>query len=240
MSFSTAAIILSAVGTGVSFIGGLQQASATKAIAAQNAIIQQQNARQEAAALTAQAEITRLQTNQNFQNELLETTQASRNADALHDRARVQEAIDAANLRRVREEGERLQAGQRAKFAAANIVDSTGSPLSILAETAGLIQKDLNERTYHNNLQAAGLYTEAATERLGGSLALAGATIDKNAGLASAGLHDASATATLLTGNRKAEITRLSGRAEATGLRYGALGNLLSGGAKTASYLSDL
>ncbi len=225
------AIGLSAVGAGVSFIGGMQQAKAAEAISAQNASIQQQNAAMQAQSLRAQAELQRIQATANARLRGTEAAAQFGNAEAMKQRAAVQEQINAANLRKQREEGQRLTATQRARFAAAGVVESTGSPLSLLAETAGIIQRDLGERQYQNELALSGLYQEAALERLGGEYALAGATLDKSSALSQARLTDASATATLLTGQRQAEITRLAGASQASGLRTGAFGNLLSAGA---------
>lgn len=226
----TLAIGLSAVGAGVSFIGGMQQAKAAEAISAQNAAIQQQNANMQAQSLRAQAELQRIQALANSRLRQAEAGSQYANADAMRQRAAVQEQINAENLRKQREQGQRLMATQRARFASAGVVESTGSPLSLLAETAGIIQRDLGERQYQNELQLSGLYQEAALERLGGEYALAGATLDKSSALSAARLTDASATATLLTGQRQAEITRLSGQSQASGLRIGAFGNLLSAG----------
>jgi hypothetical protein len=228
------AMVASAVGTGVSFIGAMQQARASEAIAGANAQIQNQNAQMQSATLRAQAEIQRQQAAANLKLRQGEAGARFGNADALRQRALAQDAINAANLRKKREAGARLTATQRAKYAAAGIVDSTGSPLSLLAETEGIIQRDLKEEQYHNELVLSGLFHEAAMERLGGEYALAGATFDYDASKSEARLRDASATATLISGRNEAEMTRLGGRAQASGYRFGGMGNLLSGASNAA------
>lgn len=230
MSFAPAiAMIASAVGTGVSFIGAMQQAKASEGIANANAAIQQQNAAMQAATLRAQAEIERNQASANLKARQAEAGARFGNAAAMRDRAKAQEEINARNLRLRREAGQRLSATQRARFAAAGISDSTGSPLSLLAETEGIIQRDLKEQQYHNELALSGLYQEAAMERLGGEYALAGATLDYDVSKTQARLRDASATASLLAGNREAAVTRLAGASQASGYRFGAAGSLLGG-----------
>jgi hypothetical protein len=224
-------MILSIAGTALSAIGGLQQASAASAVAEENARIQAANARLAAEGESTRASLLRSQTRANYRMRATEAGQMKLNADVKSSRAAVQSAINAENQRRRREAGQRLTGTQRARFAAANIVESTGSPLSVLAETAGLVQRDMNEQQYFNDLAVDGLYQEAALERLGGEYALAGATMDRATGLTEAKLTEAGAQATLLTGLRKASITRMSGRAESQGLQMGAFGNLLSGGA---------
>ncbi len=235
MSFAVAALVASAVGTGVSFIGQMQQAKASSAIANQNAAMQQQNAQMQADALRTQSAIQRTTAEGNMRLRQMEAAARGANATAIKERAVAQEEIDARNIRKKRDEGARMMATQRARYAAAGVVDSTGSPLSLIAETAGLIQRDIGEQAYANDLARNGLLHEAELERLGGEYALAGATLDYGSELSEAHLRDASASATLLTGQRQAELTRLGGRAQASGYRYGAFGNLLSGAGNAAS-----
>lgn len=221
-------MILSAAGALTSFAGGLQQAVAGKAIAEENARIQEANARLEAEGIRTKAEILRSQTRFNFRARSNEAGQMKANADVKSSRAAVQETINATNTARQREAGRALMAKQKAGFAAANVVESTGSPLSILARTAGLIERDVKEQQYFGDLKSAALYEDAALERLGGEYALAGATLDKSTGLATAKLEDATAGATLLTGQRRAALTRMAGKQQSTGMMLGSFGNLLS------------
>lgn len=229
------ALIASAVGSGVSFIGQMQQARAQQAIAAQNASLQMENARIESSTLRAQSEIQKITAAQN--KRLAEAEGAARlnNAATLRERASIQDELNAINIRKKREEYGRVQATQKARYAAAGIVESTGSPLSMIAETAGLIQRDIGETVYANELQQQGLYREAALQRLGGEYALAGATLDYGSEMSEARLRESSASATLLTGQRQAQITGMAGRAQASGIRAGAFGNLLSSGAGLAA-----
>ncbi len=227
-----AALILTAVGTAVSTIGSFQQARAAQGIANQNARLQEQNAQYEAAALRAQAEIQKNQASQNLQMRQMEARARFENADALKSRALAQDEVNAQNIRKKRDSYGRLQATQKARYAAAGIVESTGSPLSLIAETAGIIERDIGEQTYANELSQQGLLQDAALARLGGEFALAGATLDYGSELSSSKLKQSAAAATLLTGGRTAQITRLAGGAQASGYRYGAAANLLTGASR--------
>jgi hypothetical protein len=107
---------------------------------------------------------------------------------------------------------ERAQASTRAAIAASGAVESSGTPLDILAETAGTIQRDQEEQHYENELTRSSLLREAQMERLGGSLALAGATLDRSSEVAAAGLRGASARGAYLANMREAQLTRFGGK----------------------------
>lgn len=207
----------------------MQQARASEAIANQNAALQRQNAAQQSEAMRAQAHLQELQTRQNFALRSADATAKQQQANTMRQQASAQEAVNARNLTLRRQEGERLMAAQRARMAAAGVVESTGSPLSMLAETAGLIQRDIGEQQYRNELATQGLLQQASMERLGGEYALAGATFDRGAGMAEANLRNAAASASLFSGNREADITRMAGQAQASGYRYGALASGIGG-----------
>lgn len=234
------AIALSAIGTGISFIGGMQQARAAQAIAEQNANIARMNARNEAEALRAQATIQANESRQNFLSRQAEATQMFANARAKQDQARAQEAINAENIRRRGEEGRKLMAAQQARFSAAGIVESTGSPLALAAMTAGAIERDKADSIYANELALTGLYHEAGMERLGGQYALAGATMQRNTSRAESSLRMATAAARQASGDREAEIIRLAGQAQSAGARYSAFGNLFGGLGGLGSQYSKL
>jgi len=238
-TYAAISLAVGAIGAGVSAVGSAQQAKASEAISAQNAAMQRQNSQIQAASLQAQAEIQRRQAADNLKLRQGEAAARFGNADAMKQRAAAQDEINARNLRLKREAGERAMATQRGRYAAAGIVESTGSPLSLIAETAGIIERDLKETQYGNELAQSGLYHEAAMERLGGEYALAGATLDRNSAFSEARLTDAAGSATLLTGQRQAEITRLSGAAQAQGYRNQGWGNLLSYGASTTQQVAN-
>ena len=66
-------------------------------------------------------------------------------------------------------------------------------------------------------------------ERLGGKLALAGATLNRDSAVTEAALRGAAAKGELVSGLRTAEISRMTGSAAKTAGYYGAGATLLSG-----------
>ena len=122
-----------------------------------------------------------------------------------------------------------LQGEQRAAIAASGVSESSGTPLDILAETAARIQQDQEEQHFAGEIQRRTLFSEAAMERLGGKLALAGATLDRDSGVAEAGLREAAGKAEYLAGLRTAQITRLTGKAAQSSANWQAAGTLFSG-----------
>jgi hypothetical protein len=164
------------------------------------------------------------------------------NAKSLENQATANDRALRENLRRRREDYGRAQGEQRAQIAAAGVVEASGTPLDILAETAATIQRDQEEGFYAGELQRRSIFREADLERLGGKFALAGASLDRQSGLATSGLQSAAGRMDYLAGRRQAEITRLTGSAarRAGYLEGGA--SLISGvgDASAAAYKYDL
>jgi hypothetical protein len=231
---ATVGLILTAVGTGVSVYGSYQQSQAASAVASANAKIQEKNTAMQVSSLQAQATIARQTATANFELQKNQAAARVSNAASLENRARIQESIDRVNIDKQRDAYQRLAATNRTRVATSGVVESTGTPLSIAAEFAGKVQRQLEDASYGQRLNQQGIYREAAMERLGGKLALAGASLDSYSALAQANLTDASATMTAYTGQRQADITRLAGASQAQGLQFQALGNLFSGGAQVA------
>lgn len=240
MGLEVIALAATVIGAGVSAYGQYQSGKTQSAIADFNAQTQNNNARMQAQAMEAQAAIQQAQAQANFRLRSTEAAARTQNAVAIEAQATNQDAINRQNLEKRREQFAQLQGTQRANIAASGVAEATGTPLDILAETAAKIQQDQEEQFYTQELQRRTLFSEAAQERLGGKLALAGATLDRNSAVAAAGLTDASAKATTLAGLRQAQITSLTGKAAATAGAYQAGATLFSGlssaGAGAANY----
>lgn len=232
----------SAVGTGVSVASGLSQARRANSLAQYNAIAQTQNARsqQQAALLQAammrqQSSYTAAQARMNYALAESEAQARFNNAQTLRNQAEAQTSADRENIKRTQIEQARFTAHQRANIAGAGVVEA-GSPLEVLAESAGDMQAALNEQQYQSELQRRQTYGRAALETFGGQLAKSHAGIDLWSGLAESNLQKQSAQLQEQTGAslyrqglRQAEITRMGGAADAAGARYGAYGALFSG-----------
>lgn len=242
MGIETALIIgagVALVGAGVGAYGQYQQGKSQNAIAQFNAQQQEQQAKAQAMSLQTQAAQQQRDAEANFKLRSLESNARLANAKNIEDTALMQSAVDRRNLRERREEFGRMAATQRAAIAASGVSESTGTPLDLLAETAGKIQQDQEEQHYLGEVQRRTLFSEAAMERLGGKLALAGATLNRDSSLAQAALTNAASKGEYLAGIRGAEITRLTGKAAAKSAGYTAGATLLSGAGSAAnSYAS--
>jgi hypothetical protein len=232
------ALAVTAIGAGISAYGQYQAGQTQDAIAQFNARQQQLNAQMQMQALQAQATMQRSQAQANFNLANAEAQARINNAKSLEQQALVQDEVNRSNLQERREEFERMQGTQRAAIAASGVVESAGTPLDLLAETAAKIQQDMEEQHYANEVKRETLFREAYMERLGGQFARVGATLDRDSSLATALLTDASGRAAFLAGTREAEITRLTGAAAAQAGAYQAAGTLFSGiGSAAGNYV---
>ncbi len=221
--------VVGVVGAGISAYGQYQSGKQQQAIANFNAQQQEKQAEIQALTMQTQAALQKQQAEANFRLRTAEASARVNNARGIELQALGQDRINRQNLIKRREEFERLQGSQRAAIAASGLAESSGTPLDLLAETAARIQQDQEEQHYAGELTRRTLFSEAATERLGGKLALAGATLDRNSSVAEAALRSAAGKAEYLAGMRAAEITRLTGSAAAKAATYQAGATLLSG-----------
>lgn len=230
-------IAVAAIGAGVSAYSQQQAGKTQQAIANYNAAQQEREAQTQLLSMQTQAALQREQAAKEFALRQAESNARVNNAISLENQALSQDAINRANLRKRRQEFERMQSEQRVAIAASGIAESSGTPLDILAETAARIQQDQEEQHYAGEMQRRTLLAEAAQERLGGKLALAGATLDRDSTIAAAGLREAAGKAESLAGIRTAQITRLTGSAARSAANYQAGATLLSGvGSAASSY----
>lgn len=224
-----AAAVIAVAGAGVSAYGQYQAGQTQKALSSFNAAQQEQQARTAMATMQTQAAQQRKAAEDNFRLRSAEAQARMDNAKAIEQQALSQDAINRQNLTKRREDFGRMQGEQRASIAASGVSESSGTPLDLLAETAAKIQLDQEEQHYAGEAQRRTLFSEAAQERLGGKLALAGATLNRDSTVAEAGLRDSAAKAEYLAGMRSSEITRLTGSAAAKNATYSAGATLLSG-----------
>jgi hypothetical protein len=233
MAYVTAALIIgaavAAIGAGVSAYGQYEAGQTQNAISQFNAAQQEKQARTQAMTMQVQAALKQREAETNFKLRTAESQARLNNAKNIEMQAAAQTRVNDINLQKRRLDFARAQSTQRAMIADSGVVESSGTPLDLIAETAGKIQADQEEQHYEGELQRRTLFSEAAQERLGGKLALAGATLDRDSSLAAAALQGISARGEALAGIRQAEITRLTGGAAAQAGMYQAGGTLLSG-----------
>lgn len=235
MAYLTAiALAAAAIGTGISVYGQQQQAKTQNAIASFNAAQQEREARNQLLSLQTQAALQKQTAEANFKLRSAEAAAANRNAGAIERQALAQDAVGRVNMRKRAEEFARMQGEQRASIAASGVTESSGTPLDILAETAAAIQMDQEEQHYTGEVQRRTLFSEAANQRLGGKLALAGATLDRDSAVSGAALQAVSARNEYLGARRGAQITRLTGRAAKQAANYESAATLFSSAASIA------
>lgn len=245
MGYTTAAIavaglVASAVGTGISYYGQQQQAQNAQSVANYNAQIAAQNSavnRQIAAqqAVLAQQQIARNQqlTQAQADAQRRNATVLQNNATALEQQGRAAEAQGREQARRMREDNIKKLATQRARYAKSGVT-SEGSPLAVMAESAGLLelgvqdlhfQSDLEGRAY--DTRAAGERYQADNERFGADFTLAA---DTSAFDASVARYEAAATeAGLRIQSQRDKFDYMAGSATAAGYKAASFGTLVSG-----------
>jgi hypothetical protein len=171
-------LALSAVGAGVSAYSSYQQGKTSNMIAQFNAAQQEKQARLQLAAMGAQASIQKQQAEANFAMQSAQAQAAMNNAKSLENSAVGEDNIFRQAQRDRQQELAAASAKQRAQIAASGAIEASGTPLDLLAETAGLIQRDAEAQKYQQDINLARIYREADMQKLGGQLALAGATLD--------------------------------------------------------------
>ena len=223
------AAIVSAVGAGVAAYGQYQAGRTQDAIAQFNAKAQERNARLQLLSMQASAAAQKQAAAANFALASQQAQAHYNNAKSIENQALGQDRINREIIRRRREQFGEAQGAQRAAIAASGVVESSGTPLDLVSEMAGTIQRDQEEQLYNFEMERRTLFREAQMERLGGDLAMAGATLDRSSSLREASLTAASARMQYLSGRREAEITRLTGRAAKQAGTIGAAATLFSG-----------
>jgi hypothetical protein len=222
-------VVVGAAGAGVAAYGQHQQGKTQNAIAQFNAQAQERQASIQLKSMQTQAALQKQEADANFALRSAEAKARFNNADAIDASVLQQDAVNRLNLRKRREEFGRMQGEQRAAIAASGVSESSGTPLELLVETTEKIQQDAEEQHYISEVSRRTILNESAQERLGGKLALAGATLDRDSGVAAAGLRQAAAKGEFLAGMRSAEISRLTGKSAQTAGNYAAGATILSG-----------
>jgi hypothetical protein len=122
-----------------------------------------------------------------------------------------QEARERA--RRMRQENDRLLGTQRARYAKAGVATS-GSPLAVMAESAGLMNMAVGDELYKANLERGAYFQKAAVEKWQAQYSL---------------IDQAAADYNAATSTFRAQPILLEGQNTANALRVNSYGSLISG-----------
>jgi hypothetical protein len=237
----TTALIIGSIagiaGAGISAYSSYQQGQTANAFAQYNAHQQELNAKTSLMSMQAQAALQKRQAEAQFALRSQEAQARFNNAKTIENALEGQSKNTRENIRRRGLETDRFQASQRTMIAKSGLVESSGTPLDILADTAATIQLEREDTLYQDELNRRNLFREAELERLGGQLALAGASLDKSSAVAEAGLRSAAGRMEYRSNMREADFTRLSGAAQQKSYQGQAWGTLFSGlGQAAGSY----
>lgn len=211
MAVISALAPLAAIGSTVATFAGIQHQQAATAQAAatqqriesfnqmiavenaaterQNAQFQQQLALQQAGQSQALAEqqhrFAESQLAWDKYDSRVEQAVFDANISRLESQAKANNSRTRNEIRREREKGERIKALQRARFAKSGVT-SEGTPLEVLAETAGLVELGIQDLAYEGELESRNLRNQADDLRFKKSIAAtaAGASQGRSSAIA--------------------------------------------------------
>jgi hypothetical protein len=199
------AIVSSIAAAGVSYYGQQQQAASAERLANYNYQVQLQQAQM-------QAQMQKVAADQQYQAGMQNSTAMQNEGLRVEQEAR-------ERAKRMRSENERLLGQQRAQFGKAGVT-SAGSPLAVMAESAGLMELAVGDELYKADMERSAYYRKAEVEKWQAGYSL----VDK----AAADYNAASASF-------RAQPILLEGQNTANALRVNSYGSLISGVTQAAS-----
>jgi hypothetical protein len=199
------AIAGSLASAGMSYYGQQQQAASAQRLANYNYQVQLQQ-------MQMQSQMQKIAAEQQY-------AAGMQNAKIMENEGLRVEQEARERARRMRSENEKLLGAQRARFGKAGVT-SEGSPLSVMAESAGLMELAVSDELYKANLERSAFYRKADVEKWQAGYSL----VDK----AAADYNAASASF-------RAQPILLEGQNTASALRVNSYGSLISGATQAAS-----
>lgn len=184
---------------GVSYYGQQQQAASAQRLANYNYQVQLQQ-------MQMQAQMQKIAADQQYQAGMQNSAIMANEALRVEQEARERAA-------RMRQENERMLGAQRARFGKAGVT-SEGSPLAVMAESAGLMELAVGDELYKANLERSAFTRKAEVEKWQAGFSL----IDK-----------AAADYNAMTTSFRAKPILLEGQNTANALRVNSYGSLISG-----------
>lgn len=216
MAVGTVAAVVTAIAAvttaSVTAYGQQQQAENARKIAEYNAAIQRQQAEINAALANRQNEINQ---------RALELQ--GQQAEVIKQQAGQIEQTANEQQRRARLEQQRMLAAQRAAYAKAGVM-TEGSPIAVLAETAGIFELQNQDVAYEADLRSRALQRESELTKFG--LQSDQYVLD---------LQSKAAEAARKIGIDESKLTQLQGRAAAEGYKTQSYATLISGVAQAGS-----
>ena len=244
--------ILGAVGSGLNLFGGLGAAKAAKLNAQTNYLISMGNAETERGntlaaldldSVRSQIELDNAQMGMDFA--LLDAGARNRNAERLRQFAEVRTSQSREAIRRQMRSFEGMASSQRAAIGASGVTGS-GSPLEVMAESAGQMQIALQDAHNAASMERGETLTRAGLEDYGATRDVLGAranmmSAERGYSLSAASnvLGRMSAESNYRSAKFGASINRLSGLDQAKGMQFSAIGGAFAGFANLAGQNSQ-
>jgi DNA primase len=215
------------------FYGQQQQAAAAQRMADYNFRIAQQQSKIQLQAAQYQAELSNRQAQLQAQAAQMQYDAGLSNAAQYEQQAlRVeQEARERAS--RMRQENERLLGAQRARYGKSGVT-SAGSPLAVMAQTAGLLELGVADELYKADLERTAFFRKGKMERFQAGFSI----LDKTAAqyeMAAANFQSQAAKQGYALAMNAASGERMAGYNKAGALRMGSYGSLLEGAGNVAN-----
>jgi len=225
------ALVVGAVGTGVSVYNQHTQANNAKALGSYNANLTDQTSAYNARIIEEEAAYNAKQLEETADyNARATTAAADYNYLLAENNAQLADMTGRENIRRLRMEGKKTLSTQQARYAKAGVVGDTGTPLEVMAETAGLIELNVLDKKRAADAEAQNTRTQGAMQRY---LAYKDAEATRYFGAQKAWatryFGSQQAYATRYFGGQQATAQRMYGDSSAAGYRAAATGTLLSG-----------
>ena len=163
--FAGVSAVAGAVGTGISVVSANNAAKSQEQLALLNAQAQTQAARQAGRLQSMQAQL-------NAALAAKDAAAANAAAQSLERQAATVASAGRENTRRQRAEFAVFLARQRASIAKSGVVDTTGSPLALLEDTARESQRAAEDTLFEVENQRRSLFNEATAQRNAGTAAM--------------------------------------------------------------------
>lgn len=225
------ALVVGAVGTGVSVYNQNTQANNARALGSYNATLTDQTSAYNARLIEEESEFNAKQLEETAAyNASATTAAADYNFLLSENQADLADMNGRENIRRLRMDGKKVLSTQGARYAKAGVVGDTGTPLEVMAETAGLIELSVLDKKRAADAEAQATRSEGAMKRY---MAYKDAEATRYFGAQKAWstryFGQQNAYATRFFGTQQAGAQRLYGASQAAGYQAAATGTLLSG-----------
>ena len=212
---------------GMSFYGQQQQAAAAQRMADYNFAVAQQQAKVQAQVAQYQSQLAHRQAQMASQAAQMQYDAQLSNAAQFDQQAQRVENEARERARRMRSENERMMGAQRARFGKSGVT-SAGSPLMVMAETAGLMELGVADELYKADLERTAFFRKGEVERFQAGFSI----LDKAAAeyeMSAARFQGDMAKQGYALAINTARGERMAGYNAASGMRMGSYGTLLEG-----------